>query len=155
MAPGSDAFSVSRFIWTELSKALDDARNDFPYAPYVMYVIERVSGIEFKKDVEHMPYMLTQWKHTGWEALISKAGTSAVAGSKLSLSASSSGFSSDHHKSKGSKLKTMMKNIFCMCKYALDNAYEGRKDINKMMEKMGLETRESSSTGVVTTLIFH
>jgi hypothetical protein len=51
-------FSVSIFVWTELSMALDDARNDFPYAPYVMYVIERVTGIEFKKDVEHMPYRL-------------------------------------------------------------------------------------------------
>jgi hypothetical protein len=39
MAPGSDA-----------------SRNDLPYAPYIMYIIERVSGIEFKKDVEHRPY---------------------------------------------------------------------------------------------------
>jgi hypothetical protein len=65
MGPGSDGFSVSRFIWIELSTTLDDARNDFPYAPYVMYVIERVTGIEFKKDVEHMPYRLKQWKHSG------------------------------------------------------------------------------------------
>ena len=43
---------------------MDDARNDLLYAPYVMYIIERVSGIEFKKDVEHRPYKLTQWKHT-------------------------------------------------------------------------------------------
>ena len=59
MAPGSDAFSISRFIWAELSDSLDDAKNDLPYAPYIMYIIERVSGIEFKKDVEHMPYSLT------------------------------------------------------------------------------------------------
>ena len=65
MAPGSDAFSVSRFIWAELSDSLDDARNDLPYAPYIMYIIERVSDIEFKKDVEHRPYRLTQWQHTG------------------------------------------------------------------------------------------
>ena len=59
MALGSDAFFISRFIWTELSTSLDDARNDLPYAPYKMYIIERVSGIEFKKDVAHRPYMLT------------------------------------------------------------------------------------------------
>ena len=59
MALGSDAFSVSRFIWAELSDSLDDARNDLTYAPYIMYIIERVSGIEFKKDVEHRPYRLT------------------------------------------------------------------------------------------------
>ncbi|XP_066324042.1 uncharacterized mitochondrial protein AtMg00810-like [Miscanthus floridulus] len=61
MDPGSDALSVSRFIWAELSDSLDDARNDLLYAPYIMYIIERVSGIEFKKDVEHRPYRLTQW----------------------------------------------------------------------------------------------
>ena len=65
MALESDAFSVSRFIWAELSDSLDDARNDLPYAPYIMYIIERVSGIEFKKDVEHRPYRLTQWQHIG------------------------------------------------------------------------------------------
>jgi len=59
MALGSDAFSISRFIWAELSDSLDDAKNDLPYAPYIMYIIERVSGIEFKKDVEHRPYRLT------------------------------------------------------------------------------------------------
>ena len=37
MALGSDAFSVSRFIWAELSDSLDDARNDFPYAPHVYH----------------------------------------------------------------------------------------------------------------------
>ena len=59
MAPGSDAFSISRFIWTELSTSLDDARNDLSNAPYIMYIIERVLGIKFKKDVEHRPYRLT------------------------------------------------------------------------------------------------
>ena len=44
MALGSDAFSVSRFIWAELSDSLD-ARNDLPYAPYIMYIIERVHYI--------------------------------------------------------------------------------------------------------------
>jgi hypothetical protein len=53
MAPGSDTFSISRFIWTKLRTSLDDARNDLPCAPYIMYIIERVSSIEFKKDVEH------------------------------------------------------------------------------------------------------
>jgi hypothetical protein len=78
IAPGSDAFSISRFIWVELSDFMDDARNDLPYAPYIMYIVERVSGIEFKKDVEHRPYKLTQWKHTGWEALVGAVGMSAA-----------------------------------------------------------------------------
>ena len=45
-----------------------------------MYIIKRVLGIEFKKDVEQRPNKLTQWQHTGWEALVGAAGTSAAAG---------------------------------------------------------------------------
>ena len=115
MAPGSDAFSISRFIWAELSHSLDDARNDLPYAPYIMYIIERVSSIEFKNDVEHRPYKLTQWKHTGWETLVGAAGTLAIAKGRHTHRASSSMPSSSCHRSRGSKLKELLKNIFCMC----------------------------------------
>ena len=117
MAPGSDAFSVSKFIWDELSDSLDDASNDLPYAPYIMYIIERVSNIEFKKDVEHRPYKLTQWQHTGWEALVRAAGMLATAGAAPSERPSSIRPSSSHHRSRGSKVKELLKNLFCMCQY--------------------------------------
>jgi hypothetical protein len=142
MAPGSDAFSVSRFTWAELSDSMDDARSDLPYAPYVMYIIERVSSIEFKKDVEHRLYKLTQWQHIGWEALVGVAGTSAAVETRPTHRPSSSRPSSSHHRSWGSKLKEFLKNIFCMCQYAMDIAYEGRKDINDIKRQMGLQTRE-------------
>jgi hypothetical protein len=90
---------------------MDDARNDLPYAPYVIYIIERVSGIEFKKDVEHRPYKLTQWQHTGWEALVGAAGTSAAAEGRPSHRAGS-GRPPSHRRSRGSKLKELLKNIF-------------------------------------------
>ena len=125
-----------------MSDSLDDARNDLPYAPYIMYIIERVSGIEFKKDVEHLPYGLTQWQHIGWETLVGAAGTSATAGAAPSERPSSSRPSSSHHRSRGSNLKELLKNIFCMCQYAVDAAYEGRKDINDMKRQLGLEVRE-------------
>jgi hypothetical protein len=106
-----------------------------------MYIIERVSGIKFKKDVEHRPYKLTQWQHTGWEMLVGAVGMSAAAGGRSSHRAGSSRPSS-HHMSRGSKLKELLKKIFCMCQYAVDAAYEGRKDINDMRRQMGLVTRE-------------
>jgi hypothetical protein len=101
-----------------------------------------VSGIEFKKDVEHGPYKLTQWQHTRWEALVEAAGTSAIAEGRPSHRAGSNRPSSSHHRSRGSKLKELLKNIFCMCQYAVDAAYEGRKDINDMKRQLGLEVRE-------------
>lgn len=137
MIPDSEAFSISRFIWLKLSGAMDDARNDLTYAPYIIYVIERVTDIIFKKDVEHKPYKLTQWQHLGWEKLVGIAITSAVA-----EAAPSSRTSSSHHRSIGRKMKDLIKSMFCMYKYAAETAYEGRKDINMMMTKMGLETRE-------------
>ena len=36
----------------------------------------------------------------------------------------------------------MLKNIFCICQYAMDAAYEGRKDINDMKRQLRLEVRE-------------
>lgn len=48
-----DPFSVSRFIWNELQDVMDDARRRLPYAPYVMFMIERVTDYVFPKDVTH------------------------------------------------------------------------------------------------------
>ena len=49
-----------------------------------------MSGIEFKKAVEHRLYKLTQWRHTGWEALVGAAGTSAATKARPTHRASSS-----------------------------------------------------------------
>ena len=112
MAPSSDAFSISRFTWIELSTSLDDARNDLPYAPYIMYIIERVSGIEFKKDVEHGPYRLAQWQHTGWEALVGAAGTSAAAGAAPLERPCIRRPSSSHHRSRGASSRSCSRTYF-------------------------------------------
>ena len=63
MLPNSKPFSVSRFIWFDILKAVEDGRNNLPYAPYIMYIIERVSGLIFTKDGEHQPYQLKVWSH--------------------------------------------------------------------------------------------
>ena len=112
MALGSDAFSVSRLIWAELSDSMDDARNDLPYAPYVMNIIERVSSIEFKKDVEHRPYKLTQWQHIGWEALVGAAGMLAATEGRHTHRASSSRPSSSHHRSRGAGSRSCSRTYF-------------------------------------------
>ena len=41
--PGGDRFNVPRFMWHELRNAMDDGRKGLPYAPYFMFMIERVS----------------------------------------------------------------------------------------------------------------
>jgi hypothetical protein len=42
--PDGERFHVSRFIWVELAYAMDDERRSLPYAPYLMFMIERVTG---------------------------------------------------------------------------------------------------------------
>jgi len=52
-APGGDKFNVPRFMWQEIQVAMDDARKGLPYAPYLMFVIERVTGYQFVLDGLH------------------------------------------------------------------------------------------------------
>ena len=56
--PSSEKFNVPRFIWVELAYAMDDGRRSLPYAPYLMFVIERVTGMWFPKDCEHTVYKI-------------------------------------------------------------------------------------------------
>ena len=43
-APSRDRFNVPRFMWTELRFVVEDGRRGLPYAPYLMFMIERVTG---------------------------------------------------------------------------------------------------------------
>jgi hypothetical protein len=56
--PDGERFNVGRFIWVQLAYAMDDARRSLPYAPYLMFMIERVSGYIFPKDGFHTVYKI-------------------------------------------------------------------------------------------------
>ena len=144
LAPRSEAFLVSRFTWIDLSLAFDDARNGLPYAPYIMFLIERVSRLIFKKDVKHQAYQLKQLLHSDHKKRDSSfmaaargipvAPTSSRPTRGGSLVAPPSSRSSSYHpRSDGSKLKNLLiKNMFSMCSYETTTAYEVRKDINDL-----------------------
>ena len=57
-APGGDRFNVPRFMWTKLRFAVEDGRRVLPYAPYLMLMIERVTGFYFPKDGMHTVYKI-------------------------------------------------------------------------------------------------
>jgi hypothetical protein len=63
LLPGAQPFSVSRFVWFNLVEVTESGKCNLPYAPYIMYMIEMVSGVSFKKDVEHASYQVKQWQH--------------------------------------------------------------------------------------------
>jgi len=45
-------------MWHELRIAMDDGRKGLPYAPYLMFMIERVTGYKFDKDGLHTVYKI-------------------------------------------------------------------------------------------------
>jgi hypothetical protein len=47
-------FSIRQYIWTKIFDASDqDVVKHYPYAPYIMHIIEHVSGIHFPIDNPH------------------------------------------------------------------------------------------------------
>ena len=57
-APRGDRFNIPQFMWHELRVAMEDGRKGLPYAPYLMFVIERVTGDRFDKDGLHTIYRI-------------------------------------------------------------------------------------------------
>jgi len=45
-------FSISRYIWNKIHDATEDSVKHLPYAPYIMHIIEKVSGIHFPYDTQ-------------------------------------------------------------------------------------------------------
>ena len=46
------------FIWNEIRRTMIEAKKSLPAAPYIMYMIERVTKVTFPKTVKHEPLHL-------------------------------------------------------------------------------------------------
>ena len=64
-APRDDRFNVPRFMWHELRNAMEDGRKGIPYAPDLMFMIERVTGYRFEKDGLHTFYKIEKTRGAG------------------------------------------------------------------------------------------
>ena len=62
-SPGGEKFNVPHFMWQEIRVAMDDARKGLSYAPYLMFVIERVTGYQFVKNGLHEQYKIEKARH--------------------------------------------------------------------------------------------
>jgi len=76
-APGGDKFCVTHFMWRELWIAMEDGRKGLPYAPYLMFMIERVTGYRFEKDGLHEKYKIEKTHTTGTSAPARHSSTAA------------------------------------------------------------------------------
>jgi hypothetical protein len=55
LRPWADPFSVGDYIWQEIKYLLEDPKKICSYSLYIMYMIERVTRVEFPKGVTHKP----------------------------------------------------------------------------------------------------
>ena len=53
--PGGRPFCIMDFIWNELRRTMVEAKKSLPAAPYIMYMIERVTKVTFQKTCKHEP----------------------------------------------------------------------------------------------------
>jgi hypothetical protein len=91
-------------------------RRGLPYAPYLMFMIERVIGLRFPKDRMHTIFKIEKTH---------PAATTQGAGSTYAYEdIPESSRSRSHRSSKWKKLGSWMKAIFGKCTYAAERAYE-------------------------------
>ena len=145
-------FCIMNFLWEELIAAEYDSRRGFSYAPYIMYVIEKVTGIFFRKDGEHLLYKLTRTKQTGASKTPSASSDQSPPpvdspprrphGPSCSSGPSHSRAPSQSRGEKPNLARRVLKAVFCMCRQHSHDVYEIRKDMNLVKAKLELPTED-------------
>src|SRR6266540_1857123 len=139
-------FCITNFLWEELIAAENDSRRGFPYAPYVMYVIEKVSGICFKKEVEHQVLKINRTKQHGASPILSPQSDHSQspppADNPPRRSHGPSHSRGPSLEKPPSLARRVLEAVFCMYKKQTSDVYEMRKDINEVRTKLKLPARD-------------
>ena len=122
-APRGDRFNVPRFMWHELRNAMEDGRRGIPYAPYLMFMIERVIGYRFEKDGFHTVNKIEKTRGVG--------ASRAMRHSPSVVDVPESSRSRPHKEKKMEKFGKCIKAIFTTCTYAARTAYEDQLENRK------------------------
>jgi hypothetical protein len=139
MAPDEEGFCIFDFIWNELRRAMNDPMKYLPYAPYLMYMIERVTNVCYPKDIVHEPF-----RHLRDRAKISPkarkyVGSSSAAPRHDDMPATPSP-PIPPRRHRGSLIKRVLKSIFSMCKTMATETNENRRDIIEIKSHLVLPT---------------
>jgi hypothetical protein len=135
LLPGAQPFSVSKFIWFNLVEVTESGKCNLPYAAYIMYMIEMVSGISFKKDVEHASYQVKQWQHQKKQQVVEE---------HILKRASSEQHKDEEGPSKAPmptglhKLRGMVRDTWRFCNWTATQLFELREDMNRLLKHQGL-----------------
>jgi hypothetical protein len=135
MLPGAKPFSVSKFLWYNLVEVTESGKCNLPYAPYIMYLIEMVSGISFKKDVEHASYQVKQWQHQKKQQVVEEY---------ILKKASSEQHKDEEGPSRAPmptglhKLRGMVRDTWRFCNWTTTQLFELREDMDRLLKHQGL-----------------
>jgi hypothetical protein len=135
--PGGRPFSIMDFIWNELRRTMNDPQKFLPSAPYLMYMIERVTNVTFPKDCKHVALHLHPLSGDAPHAppLHARATRNLRFDPPPSTVGASSSSRHGHH---DSFIKRPLKSIFCMCKTATQKINENCRDIIEIKSHLGL-----------------
>jgi hypothetical protein len=139
MAPDEEGFCIFDFIWNELRRAVNDPMKYLPYAPYLMYMIERVTNVSYPKDVVHEPFYHLRDRAKKSPKARKYVGSSSAAPRHCDMPAAPSPPRPPcrHH---GSMIKRVLKSIFSMCKTMATETNENCRDIIEIKSNLGLPT---------------
>ena len=109
----------------QLAYAMDDGRRSIPYAPYLMFMIERVTGYIFPKDSFHTVYKIE--KTQSYAAARETVGGTSRGREDLPESSHSRSHSKSGRGLSG-RVKAWMRAVFGSCTYAAQIAYDSRME---------------------------
>jgi hypothetical protein len=111
-----------------------------------MCIIELVTGFIFKKDCEHCSYQVKQWQHQKTETAVQACIDSAKKSAKKPVVHEEEAGPSRPKKKESTlkKMKEIIRHSFSLCSYAATQAYDARKDINRLLSHHGLSTQPIS-----------
>jgi hypothetical protein len=139
MAPDEKGFCIFDFIWNELRRAMNDPMKYLPYAPYIMYMIERVTNVRYPKNVVHEPFR--HLRDRSKKALKDRKYVGSFSATPrhddMPAAPSPPRPPRRHH---GSLIKRVLKSIFTMCKTMATETNENRRYIIEIKSHLGLPT---------------
>jgi len=135
--PGGKPFCIMDFIWNELRRTMIEAKKLLPAAPYIMYMIERVTNVTFPMTIKHEPLHLRVRFGDAPPPPPSHAG--ATRNPRYDPAPSSLGASSSsRHRHHDSFVKRALRSLFGMCRNIAQDVYENVRSINEIRGHMGL-----------------
>jgi hypothetical protein len=139
MAPDEEGFCIFDFIWNELRRVMNDPMKYLPYAPYLMYMIEKVTNVRYPKDVVHELFRHLRDRAKKAPKARKYVGSSSAAPCHDDLPAAPSP-PRPPRRHRGSLIKRVLKSIFSMCKTMATETNENRRDIIQIKSHLGLPT---------------